>query len=470
MVSLASAISTSSATSEPPNLVDRSRSSSLNDFNTLFTSVLTATQAQTDLMGGNVSSHPISFNTAHSTTQAQISSELHDAASANASKNQATQSAVEQAHHAKHAQEIKKAEGKKAGHASHKASQMDSGNVNPTNDPTQAASIQSLNGQTVARDSSDTSITNATSGASTGSSNTDQSLKIANEPGQTGASDANPTSLISDEIDSSFAFNTDATSKKTEAEFQPVETDSFRMTGDAGLGMGRESELSPAISSVSANVLNGLSGNTLPVESLSSARQNLISLGKEVSLSATDNAQVYADGLHNDTSSAVNQNRGTANAANSTTLNIPIPIGEGPWAAALGQQALFMAKNELGTAQLTLNPEHLGPIQVTLDLQHDQASAVFVSPHDAVRQAIEASLPHLRDMFSQAGLQLGQTQVQSDLNGQFAQSFRQNGNNGAQRNALGATSQAKEIAPNGVDAVSVPLTSRISRGLLDTFA
>lgn len=470
MVSLASVISTSSATSEPPNLVDRSGSSSLNDFNTLFTSVLSATQAQTDLMGGNVSSNPISFNTARSTTHAQISSKLHDASSANASKNQATQSAVEQAHHAKHAQEIKKAEGKKAGHASHKPSQIDSGNVNPTNDPTQAASIQSLNGQTVARDPSDTPIANATSGASTGSSNIDQSLKIASDPGQTGASEANPASLIGDEIDSSSAFNTDASSKKTEAEFQPVEMDSFRMTGDAGLGMGRESEFSSALSSVSANVLNGLSGNTLPGESLASARQNLISQGKGISQSATENAQMYADGLHNEMSSAVNQNRGPANAANSATLNIPTPVGEGPWAAALGQQALFMAKNDMGTAQLTLNPEHLGPIQVTLDLQHDQATAVFVSPHDAVRQAIEASLPHLRDMFSQAGLQLGQTQVQPDLNGQFAQSSRQNGNNSAQRNTLGATSQAKESAPNGIDAVSVPLTSRVSSGLLDTFA
>jgi len=122
----------------------------------------------------------------------------------------------------------------------------------------------------------------------------------------------------------------------------------------------------------------------------------------------------------------------------------------------------------MGSAQLTLNPEHLGPIQVTLDMKHDQATAVFVTSHEAVRQAIEASLPQLRDMFTQAGLNLGHAQVQSDLNGQFAQSSQHNQDQTANR------SDASSRMPIGEDLNSSSLSSsslsRVSRGLLDTFA
>ncbi len=76
-----------------------------------------------------------------------------------------------------------------------------------------------------------------------------------------------------------------------------------------------------------------------------------------------------------------------------------------------GARIAWMAEQRLGHAQIRLNPEHVGPIDVRVRLDGDRVSAEFSSAHSEVRQAIEASLPRLRDMLGQHGLQLGQANV-----------------------------------------------------------
>jgi len=223
--------------------------------------------------------------------------------------------------------------------------------------------------------------------------------------------------------------------------------------------------MNPSIQNISSNLSNSLSS----AGALSSMGLTTASSSARSEVSAQENA-LMTDSASFDTSALANEDVAPINTPTNGNPRFALTpaLGEGPWAAALGQQALFIAKNQMGSAQLTLNPEHLGPIQVTLDMKHDQATAVFVTSHEAVRQAIEASLPQLRDMFTQAGLNLGHAQVQSDLNGQFAQSSQHNQDQTANR------SDASSRMPIGEDLNSSSLSSsslsRVSRGLLDTFA
>jgi flagellar hook-length control protein FliK len=152
--------------------------------------------------------------------------------------------------------------------------------------------------------------------------------------------------------------------------------------------------------------------------------------------------------------------------AASATLPLTPALGDERWSAALGQQALFMAGQNISSAQLTVNPPNLGPIQVMLDLQHDQASAVFVSPHDAVRQAIEASLPQLRDMFSAAGLNLGNVEVGAGAGGSGGNSA--GGQGSAPSGSAARTASAAGSA--GLSGAGAGPAQRATRGLLDTFA
>ncbi|RAS05816.1 flagellar hook-length control protein FliK [Cupriavidus alkaliphilus] len=149
------------------------------------------------------------------------------------------------------------------------------------------------------------------------------------------------------------------------------------------------------------------------------------------------------------------------------------PLYDSQWPQALGQQMIRLGTQGQQSAELQLNPPDLGPLKVVLNVVNDQAQAQFVSPHQAVRAAVEAALPHLRTALSENGIQLGHTSVGADG---FAS---QAGNgNGQQQQAPG---QGRGQAGFGGAAVAaaepVPTASAaarparvLGRGEIDTFA
>ena len=92
----------------------------------------------------------------------------------------------------------------------------------------------------------------------------------------------------------------------------------------------------------------------------------------------------------------------------------PLPMPANPDAGfdeGFGTRLVWMAEQRVGHAEIRLNPEHVGPIEVRVQLDGEQVRAEFHSAHAEVRQAIEASLPRLRELLAQHGLQLGQADV-----------------------------------------------------------
>lgn len=86
-------------------------------------------------------------------------------------------------------------------------------------------------------------------------------------------------------------------------------------------------------------------------------------------------------------------------------------VGSPAWDQALGQKVVWMVAGEQQSASLTLNPPDLGPLQIVLNVSNSQANATFIAAQPEVRQALEAAMPKLRDMLSDAGIQLGQANV-----------------------------------------------------------
>lgn len=84
----------------------------------------------------------------------------------------------------------------------------------------------------------------------------------------------------------------------------------------------------------------------------------------------------------------------------------------------MGQKVLWMVSQQQQVAELTLNPPDLGPLQVVLTINNDQASATFISQNADVRQALEAALPRLKEMMADSGLSLGNTAVSADTSQQ----------------------------------------------------
>lgn len=94
---------------------------------------------------------------------------------------------------------------------------------------------------------------------------------------------------------------------------------------------------------------------------------------------------------------------------------IQATVGSRGWAPELGQHVARLGNQaiRLGVqhAELRLDPPDLGPLRITLSLQDGIAQASFVSPHIAVRQAVESALPQLQQALNQAGIALGEANV-----------------------------------------------------------
>lgn len=143
-------------------------------------------------------------------------------------------------------------------------------------------------------------------------------------------------------------------------------------------------------------------------------------------------------------------------------------VGSQGWDQAVGQKVLWMANGGLQSASLTLNPPDLGPLQVVLHVNNQQADATFITAQPEVKQALEAAMPKLREMMDQAGIQLGQATVNTGTPNQ------QQGANQQQqaRSSSGDMSNfgGRDNEPDVNVAVVPRPVARGGQGLVDTFA
>lgn len=146
---------------------------------------------------------------------------------------------------------------------------------------------------------------------------------------------------------------------------------------------------------------------------------------------------------------------------------IAAPLGSPQWPTELGRQfiSITQAGNGLGqVAELRLDPPDLGPLRITINLNDNVAHAVFSSPHALVRQTVENALPQLQQMLEQAGISLGQANVNDQQSGQASQ----------QQAGPGLQARANGTGPMG-EGMSDAEAARQNRpadpsALVDTFA
>ncbi|MBS1197013.1 MAG: Flagellar hook-length control protein [Proteobacteria bacterium] len=112
---------------------------------------------------------------------------------------------------------------------------------------------------------------------------------------------------------------------------------------------------------------------------------------------------------------AANQGATTQRHDAVATTSVDTPIQDQRWAQNFGDRIVWLAKNDQQSAQININPPQLGPVQINLKINGDQATMAFASPHAEVRQAIEDAMPRLREVLAGAGIDLGQTNVGAQL-------------------------------------------------------
>ncbi len=136
------------------------------------------------------------------------------------------------------------------------------------------------------------------------------------------------------------------------------------------------------------------------------------------------------------------------------------PLTHPGWSKDLGEQIVWMNNKAIPAAEIRLNPVHLGPISVRIDVNQDQATILFTAQHTEVREAIEASIPKLREMLGTQQLNLVNVNISqnssSDQGRSQSQTFAKTPENREQGIEI--------VAENEHDRVAV------SKGLLSIYA
>ncbi len=101
-------------------------------------------------------------------------------------------------------------------------------------------------------------------------------------------------------------------------------------------------------------------------------------------------------------------------APQAASAEVRTPVGAQGWSDEIGTHLAIMAANGREAASLRLSPEHLGPLEIQISVKDGQANVVFGASNPETRNALEQSLPRLREMFAAQGLTLGNANVSRD--------------------------------------------------------
>jgi len=127
-------------------------------------------------------------------------------------------------------------------------------------------------------------------------------------------------------------------------------------------------------------------------------------------------AQNILTGPATELSSAIN----TAPLGNTLHSSIAANIQNPNWSQQMAQQVSYMIKGGFQQAEIKLNPAHLGPMEIKLMMNDDQASINIVAQHAPVRDALDSALPRLKEMLEQQGLNLADVDVSTQSEQQQA--------------------------------------------------
>jgi len=161
-----------------------------------------------------------------------------------------------------------------------------------------------------------------------------------------------------------------------------------------------------------------------------------------------------------------------ASDASLKTATLDRPFGSPQWANNLSQQFSSMVRHTGSgnhTAELRLDPPHLGPLRITINLNDSVVQAVFSSAHANVRSAVEQALPQLQQQLEQEGLSLGQTSV-----GEHSQGSQQSDHPDQAQSGGAATLVADQPDSDNTHTMTASASAVTHRpaadALVDTFA
>ncbi len=203
--------------------------------------------------------------------------------------------------------------------------------------------------------------------------------------------------------------------------------------------------------------LTSLVSTDKPVEmvSLVSADTGAERSRPEVSRIADSSSQFSLNALSQSAASA-------AGSRASIVLPLNTPVGQPGWDRAVGERIQWMVNQNIQQAEIKLTPPNLGPMEIKISVQNDQTNVTFIAAQAPTREALESSVPRLREMFGEINLNLANVDVGHQQAGEPG------GEDAAESQGHGGSSERGPSQSRSADSGSMQVRS--ADGLLDTYA
>ncbi|MEX2476125.1 flagellar hook-length control protein FliK [Marinobacter sp.] len=184
------------------------------------------------------------------------------------------------------------------------------------------------------------------------------------------------------------------------------------------------------------------------------------------SLLASGRVQTLADVAGQQLANATSRAPADAPSLRTYATSVDVPVGNAEWGDKLMGKLTWLTANNLSVAEIHLTPPDMGPMEVRVQVQHDQANITVHSANPAVRDQLELNSHRLRDMLGEHGLSLEQFDVadssQQQADGQDAGGEGSSSDNGTASGVADADEDEMN-ADSGVLDLSW-------KGQVDTFA
>ncbi len=94
-------------------------------------------------------------------------------------------------------------------------------------------------------------------------------------------------------------------------------------------------------------------------------------------------------------------------------VSVPVDVqfGKGQWGSVIAERTAGLVMQNIHSAQMQLDPPELGPLTVKIQVQNEQASVSFVATNAAVKDALDQTLPRLKELLNEQGLELADASV-----------------------------------------------------------
>lgn len=88
------------------------------------------------------------------------------------------------------------------------------------------------------------------------------------------------------------------------------------------------------------------------------------------------------------------------------TTSVPVPVGAAEWGERIMGKLSWLTAQNVSVAEIHITPPELGPLEVRVQVQNEQATVTVHATTPAVREQLEAQSLRLRDMLAEQGIEL----------------------------------------------------------------